>query len=183
MHRSSTETGGGGGDVQEVPPSNWLSANHRPRGRPLQVGSPAVIIRDMIIFLLNYRECLINILSRDVGLTRGGPGFNVPVSSSQCRDREDRLLHRQQRRLPAAQGQRTGGHPGDGLSATTGQVRLTCPRWYPPLMCLRLWSNVWLSVLYRGGMIQTTEQYQFLYSTLAQYSCQLQHCQVHTHNQ
>ncbi|XP_070825114.1 tyrosine-protein phosphatase non-receptor type 7-like [Chaetodon trifascialis] len=26
----------------------------------------------------------------------------------------------------------------------------------------------------RGGMIQTTEQYQFLYSTLAQYSCQLQ---------
>lgn len=29
----------------------------------------------------------------------------------------------------------------------------------------------------RGGMIQTTEQYQFLYSTLAQYSCQLQHNQ------
>lgn len=26
----------------------------------------------------------------------------------------------------------------------------------------------------RGGMIQTTEQYQFLYATLAQYSCQLQ---------
>ncbi|CAF87093.1 unnamed protein product, partial [Tetraodon nigroviridis] len=25
----------------------------------------------------------------------------------------------------------------------------------------------------RGGMIQTTEQYQFLYSTLAQYSSQL----------
>ncbi|KAM9344338.1 tyrosine-protein phosphatase non-receptor type 7-like isoform 2-T6 [Pholidichthys leucotaenia] len=30
----------------------------------------------------------------------------------------------------------------------------------------------------RGGMIQTTEQYQFLYSTLAQYSSQLQHKQV-----
>uniref|UniRef100_A0A8C9YFC8 protein-tyrosine-phosphatase n=1 Tax=Sander lucioperca TaxID=283035 RepID=A0A8C9YFC8_SANLU len=30
----------------------------------------------------------------------------------------------------------------------------------------------------RGGMIQTTEQYQFLYSTLAQYSSQLQHRQV-----
>uniref|UniRef100_A0A3B4T3K8 protein-tyrosine-phosphatase n=2 Tax=Seriola dumerili TaxID=41447 RepID=A0A3B4T3K8_SERDU len=29
----------------------------------------------------------------------------------------------------------------------------------------------------RGGMIQTTEQYQFLYSTLALYSCQLQHNQ------
>nr|XP_046253087.1 tyrosine-protein phosphatase non-receptor type 7-like isoform X2 [Scatophagus argus] len=29
----------------------------------------------------------------------------------------------------------------------------------------------------RGGMIQTTEQYQFLYSTLAQYSSQLQHKQ------
>ncbi|XP_061590777.1 tyrosine-protein phosphatase non-receptor type 7-like [Cololabis saira] len=29
----------------------------------------------------------------------------------------------------------------------------------------------------RGGMIQTTEQYQFLYSTLAQYSSQLQHNQ------
>ncbi|XP_078100310.1 tyrosine-protein phosphatase non-receptor type 7-like isoform X1 [Sander vitreus] len=29
----------------------------------------------------------------------------------------------------------------------------------------------------RGGMIQTTEQYQFLYSTLAQYSSQLQHRQ------
>ncbi|XP_017288450.2 tyrosine-protein phosphatase non-receptor type 7 [Kryptolebias marmoratus] len=30
----------------------------------------------------------------------------------------------------------------------------------------------------RGGMIQTTEQYQFLYSTLAQFSRQLQHNQV-----
>uniref|UniRef100_A0A3Q3K466 protein-tyrosine-phosphatase n=1 Tax=Monopterus albus TaxID=43700 RepID=A0A3Q3K466_MONAL len=30
----------------------------------------------------------------------------------------------------------------------------------------------------RGGMIQTTEQYQFLYSTLAQYSSQLQQNQV-----
>ncbi|XP_067449732.1 tyrosine-protein phosphatase non-receptor type 7-like [Thunnus thynnus] len=30
----------------------------------------------------------------------------------------------------------------------------------------------------RGGMIQTTEQYQFLYTTLAQYSSQLQHNQV-----
>ncbi|XP_026223963.1 tyrosine-protein phosphatase non-receptor type 7 [Anabas testudineus] len=29
----------------------------------------------------------------------------------------------------------------------------------------------------RGGMIQTTEQYQFLYATLAQYSSQLQHKQ------
>lgn len=29
-----------------------------------------------------------------------------------------------------------------------------------------------------GGMIETTEQYQFLYSTLAQYSSQLQHRQV-----
>ncbi|KAL6118999.1 ptpn7 [Pungitius sinensis] len=34
----------------------------------------------------------------------------------------------------------------------------------------------------RGGMIQTTEQYQFLYSTLAQYSCQLQHCQEQNQN-
>uniref|UniRef100_A0A3Q3WXA4 protein-tyrosine-phosphatase n=1 Tax=Mola mola TaxID=94237 RepID=A0A3Q3WXA4_MOLML len=32
----------------------------------------------------------------------------------------------------------------------------------------------------RGGMIQTTEQYQFLYSMLAQYSSQLQHSQVPT---
>ncbi|XP_029291515.1 tyrosine-protein phosphatase non-receptor type 7-like [Cottoperca gobio] len=35
----------------------------------------------------------------------------------------------------------------------------------------------------RGGMIQTTEQYQFLYSTLAQYSCQLQHNQEQNQNQ
>ncbi|XP_037335694.2 tyrosine-protein phosphatase non-receptor type 7-like isoform X2 [Pungitius pungitius] len=34
----------------------------------------------------------------------------------------------------------------------------------------------------RGGMIQTTEQYQFLYSTLAQYSHQLQHCQEQNQN-
>ncbi|XP_029911268.1 tyrosine-protein phosphatase non-receptor type 7-like [Myripristis murdjan] len=34
----------------------------------------------------------------------------------------------------------------------------------------------------RGGMIQTTEQYQFLYTTLAQYSCQLQN-QNHNQNQ
>ncbi|XP_044066153.1 tyrosine-protein phosphatase non-receptor type 7-like isoform X1 [Siniperca chuatsi] len=35
----------------------------------------------------------------------------------------------------------------------------------------------------RGGMIQTTEQYQFLYSTLAQYSSQLQHNQEQNQNQ
>lgn len=35
----------------------------------------------------------------------------------------------------------------------------------------------------RGGMIQTTEQYQFLYSTLAQFSCQLQHQQDQNQNQ
>ncbi|XP_041656350.1 tyrosine-protein phosphatase non-receptor type 7-like isoform X2 [Cheilinus undulatus] len=35
----------------------------------------------------------------------------------------------------------------------------------------------------RGGMIQTTEQYQFLYSTLAQYSSQLQHKQEQNQNQ
>ncbi|XP_070766597.1 tyrosine-protein phosphatase non-receptor type 7-like [Enoplosus armatus] len=35
----------------------------------------------------------------------------------------------------------------------------------------------------RGGMIQTTEQYQFLYSTLAQYSSQLQHSQEQNQNQ
>lgn len=34
-------------------------------------------------------------------------------------------------------------------------------------------------LLCRGGMIQTTEQYQFLYSTLAQYSSQLHHREVH----
>ncbi|XP_031697045.1 tyrosine-protein phosphatase non-receptor type 7-like [Anarrhichthys ocellatus] len=34
----------------------------------------------------------------------------------------------------------------------------------------------------RGGMIQTTEQYQFLYSTLAQYSSQLQHSQEQNQN-
>ncbi|XP_040008503.1 tyrosine-protein phosphatase non-receptor type 7-like [Xiphias gladius] len=34
----------------------------------------------------------------------------------------------------------------------------------------------------RGGMIQTTEQYQFLYSTLAQYSSQLQHNQEQNQN-
>ncbi|TDH11015.1 hypothetical protein EPR50_G00081910 [Perca flavescens] len=34
----------------------------------------------------------------------------------------------------------------------------------------------------RGGMIQTTEQYQFLYSTLAQYSSQLQHRQEQNQN-
>lgn len=31
----------------------------------------------------------------------------------------------------------------------------------------------------RGGMIQTPEQYHFLYSMLAQYSRQLTHCQEH----
>lgn len=36
----------------------------------------------------------------------------------------------------------------------------------------------WPPLAYSGGMIQTTEQYQFLYSTLAQYSSQLQHRQV-----
>nr|XP_020516816.2 tyrosine-protein phosphatase non-receptor type 7-like isoform X1 [Labrus bergylta] len=35
----------------------------------------------------------------------------------------------------------------------------------------------------RGGMIQTTEQYQFLYSTLAQYSSQLQHKQEQNQTQ
>ncbi|XP_068603043.1 tyrosine-protein phosphatase non-receptor type 7-like isoform X2 [Brachionichthys hirsutus] len=35
----------------------------------------------------------------------------------------------------------------------------------------------------RGGMIQTTEQYQFLYSTLAQYSFQLQHQQQNQQDQ
>ncbi|KAF1391033.1 hypothetical protein PFLUV_G00064400 [Perca fluviatilis] len=35
----------------------------------------------------------------------------------------------------------------------------------------------------RGGMIQTTEQYQFLYSTLAQYSSQLQHRPEQNQNQ
>uniref|UniRef100_A0A8D3AWG6 protein-tyrosine-phosphatase n=1 Tax=Scophthalmus maximus TaxID=52904 RepID=A0A8D3AWG6_SCOMX len=35
----------------------------------------------------------------------------------------------------------------------------------------------------RGGMIQTTEQYQFLYSTLAQYSSQQQHDQEQNQNQ
>uniref|UniRef100_UPI0037E7C1DA tyrosine-protein phosphatase non-receptor type 7-like isoform X1 n=2 Tax=Semicossyphus pulcher TaxID=241346 RepID=UPI0037E7C1DA len=35
----------------------------------------------------------------------------------------------------------------------------------------------------RGGMIQTTEQYQFLYSTLAQYSSQFQHNQEQNQNQ
>nr|XP_020474635.1 tyrosine-protein phosphatase non-receptor type 7-like [Monopterus albus] len=35
----------------------------------------------------------------------------------------------------------------------------------------------------RGGMIQTTEQYQFLYSTLAQYSSQLQQNQEQNQNQ
>lgn len=35
----------------------------------------------------------------------------------------------------------------------------------------------------RGGMIQTTEQYQFLYSTLAQYSLQLQQNQDQNQNQ
>ncbi|XP_074538068.1 tyrosine-protein phosphatase non-receptor type 7-like [Halichoeres trimaculatus] len=35
----------------------------------------------------------------------------------------------------------------------------------------------------RGGMIQTTEQYQFLYSTLAQYSSQLQQKQDQNQNQ
>ncbi|KAE8292694.1 Tyrosine-protein phosphatase non-receptor type 7 [Larimichthys crocea] len=35
----------------------------------------------------------------------------------------------------------------------------------------------------RGGMIQTTEQYQFLYSMLAQYSSQLQHNQEQNQNQ
>ncbi|KAK9514687.1 hypothetical protein VZT92_025383 [Zoarces viviparus] len=34
----------------------------------------------------------------------------------------------------------------------------------------------------RGGMIQTTEQYQFLYSTLAQYSSQLQHSKEQNQN-
>ncbi|XP_054465439.1 tyrosine-protein phosphatase non-receptor type 7-like [Anoplopoma fimbria] len=34
----------------------------------------------------------------------------------------------------------------------------------------------------RGGMIQTIEQYQFLYSTLAQYSSQLQHSQEQNQN-
>ncbi|XP_053173615.1 tyrosine-protein phosphatase non-receptor type 7-like [Scomber japonicus] len=35
----------------------------------------------------------------------------------------------------------------------------------------------------RGGMIQTTEQYQFLYTILAQYSSQLQHNQDQVQNQ
>lgn len=61
---------------------------------------------------------------------------------------------------------------------TVCQLRLD--RWE-----LLLRSPVWAgsccltsSLLCRGGMIQTTEQYQFLYSTLAQYSQQLQHSQV-----
>ncbi|XP_019118916.2 tyrosine-protein phosphatase non-receptor type 7 isoform X2 [Larimichthys crocea] len=38
-----------------------------------------------------------------------------------CRYRQDRLLHRRQHRLSAAQRERAGRHPGDGVSAPPGQ--------------------------------------------------------------
>ncbi|MEQ2189968.1 hypothetical protein GOODEAATRI_030768 [Goodea atripinnis] len=44
----------------------------------------------------------------------------------QRRYREDGLFHSQQHRLSAAQRNRTRGHSGDGLSAPTRQVRLSC---------------------------------------------------------
>lgn len=59
-----------------------------------------------------------------------------PVSS-QCRYREDRLFHRQQHRLPAAQRDGAGGHPGDGVSASTRQVGHSSP-----LCESRTWSGV-----------------------------------------
>lgn len=59
-----------------------------------------------------------------------------PVSS-QRRYREDRLFHRQQHRLPAAQRDGAGGHPGDGVSASTRQVGHSSP-----LCESRTWSGV-----------------------------------------
>lgn len=59
-----------------------------------------------------------------------------PVSS-QRRYREDRLFHRQQHRLPAAQRDGAGGHPGDGVSASTRQVGHGSP-----LCESRTWSGV-----------------------------------------
>ncbi|XP_035796581.1 tyrosine-protein phosphatase non-receptor type 7 isoform X2 [Amphiprion ocellaris] len=50
-------------------------------------------------------------------------GFTVTDMEIQCRYRQNRLLHRRQHRLPAAQRQRPGGRPGDGLSAEAGQGR------------------------------------------------------------
>lgn len=46
----------------------------------------------------------------------------MSLVSSQCRHREDRLFYRQQHRQSAAQRNGTGGHPGDGVSASTRQV-------------------------------------------------------------
>lgn len=92
--------------------------------------------------------------------------------SPKCRNRKDRLFYCEQHRLPAAQGDWSGWHLGDGVSAQTGPVSSK-------------WNMVYSSVSapnlplpYSGGMIQTTEQYQFLYSTLAQYSSKLQHSKV-----
>ncbi|KAF3860959.1 hypothetical protein F7725_001214 [Dissostichus mawsoni] len=131
MHCSPAETRGGGGDVQEVPPTSQLSANHSPRPgswtnrRPLQVSA--------------------------------GPG----VSSSA---------------VSAVSSSETPGSStsGDCLSAPTRQILVSRSRVYilffPPVLC-------------RGGMIQTTEQYQFLYSTLAQFSHQLQLNQEQNQNQ
>lgn len=49
----------------------------------------------------------------------------------------------------------------------------------PSLTCSCMFKTCGLLIC-RGGMIQTSEQYQFLYSTLAQYSSQLQQKQVHS---
>uniref|UniRef100_A0A3Q1C9A1 protein-tyrosine-phosphatase n=1 Tax=Amphiprion ocellaris TaxID=80972 RepID=A0A3Q1C9A1_AMPOC len=54
-------------------------------------------------------------------ITDLGPGPGPIIVH--CRYRQNRLLHRRQHRLPAAQRQRPGGRPGDGLSAEAGQGR------------------------------------------------------------
>ncbi|XP_008287072.1 tyrosine-protein phosphatase non-receptor type 7 isoform X2 [Stegastes partitus] len=50
-------------------------------------------------------------------------GFTVTDMEIQCRYRQNRLLHRQQYRLPAAERRRPGRRPGDGVSAETRQGR------------------------------------------------------------
>lgn len=61
--------------------------------------------------------------------------------SSQCRYRQDGLFYRQQHRLSAAQRNGSGWHPGDGVSASPGQVSENS-------LCSNIWSVRCLSNLW-----------------------------------
>uniref|UniRef100_A0A1A7ZIC2 protein-tyrosine-phosphatase n=3 Tax=Nothobranchius TaxID=28779 RepID=A0A1A7ZIC2_NOTFU len=100
---------------------------------------------------------------------------------------EDVEMHRKSLKSPPSSEPITGPVPGSGaviIHCSAGIGRTGCFV-ASSIGCQQLRETGQVDILEtvcqlrldRGGMIQTTEQYQFLYATLAQYSLQLQHQQ------